>query len=108
MSIFQEAVKFDNISVTTGPFVLTLGGPYNACVNATFGGGTVELQVLGEDGVTWCSLYFWFNNAGAEIDLIIGKFLVAGMKPFILAPGTYRWAITTATAVFASVVRAPY
>lgn len=106
--LVSEAVKFDNIGVgNTLGFALTMGGYYNVMVSATFGGGTVELQQLAEDGVTWVSLKFGFNNAGAEVDLVIGSFSANGVKPFVLAPGTYRFAVTTATAVFASVVRCP-
>lgn len=105
--MYQEAFKFDNISVSTLPFSLTLGGYYNVNVSATFGGGNVELQQLAEDSVTWLSLMFPFNNAGVEVDLVIGKFSANGMKPFILAPGTYRFTVTTATAVFASIARCP-
>lgn len=105
--MYQEAFKYDNISATTTSFGPILGGYYNVNVSATFGGGTVELQQLAEDGVTWLSIKFPFNNAGAEVDLVIGSFSANGMKPFILAPGQYRIAITTATAVFVSVTRCP-
>lgn len=102
--IATEAVKFDNINATTASF-LTLGGFYNATVIATFGGGSVELQQLAEDGATWVSLLFPFNNAGVEVDLVIGKFTANGMKQFILAAGQYRFLVTTATAVYASLTR---
>lgn len=102
----QESVKFDNINATTAPFTLTLGGYYNCNISgATF--GTVELQQLAEDNVTWISLKFAFNNAGVEADLVIGSFGANGMKPFILAPGTYRFAIAGATLVYASLTRCP-
>lgn len=85
------------------------GGQYLASVVATgiSGSNTVELQRLGPDGSTWLSLSASFNNAGTEADLVIGKFSANGAKLLPLAPGNYRWNVTTATNTFAEVQRVP-
>ena len=54
---------------------------------ATFGGGSVRLQLLGPDGSTW-------------ID--VATLTAAGVTAFELPPGRIRAAVTTATAVYAS------
>jgi hypothetical protein len=82
-----ESHQYSNISATTGAFAL-LGGKYEFSVAATFGGGNVQLQTLSLDGSTWI-------NAGSSVT-------VNGISTLELAPGQYRIAITTATAVYAS------
>lgn len=81
-----------NISATTDAFFLT-GGKYGIAVLATFGGGNVVLQGLGPDGSTYVPMHTAITAAGvATVDI---------------PPGQYRWAVTTATAVYASVARIP-
>lgn len=104
--MMQEGISFVGNAQNPASFPLTLGGKYAVTVEATFGGGSIELQVQGPGG-TFMSLYAPFNNAGTEADLVIGKFTVAGQKVFTLAPGTYKFVITTATAVSASIARCP-
>lgn len=107
----HESVKFSNISASTSPFVLE-GGLYAASAVATFGGGSIKLQMLGPDGSTYLDLKAPFDKpdgtGGTEEDLVIGTFLVAGMKTFYLPPGQYRFTIATASAVYAQVVRVPF
>lgn len=56
---------------------------------ATFGGGTVKLQVLLADGSTW-------------VDVAGGSLTAAGATAVLwLPPGSYRVNIATATAVYA-------
>jgi hypothetical protein len=62
---------------------------------ATFGGGNVELQMLGPDQSTWPS---------APTAL---KFTSNGTISGYLPPGQHRFAITTATAVYCSVAVVP-
>ena len=78
MSDPVDSKSFSNISATTAAF--TLGGGYYfcACV-ATFGGGSVELQLLGPDQSTWLS---------APTAL---KFTAAGTIAGYLPPGQYRF-----------------
>jgi hypothetical protein len=64
-------------------------------VVATFGGGNVELQALGPDASTWLS-------APTALKLTTNG-TIAGYLP----PGQYRFAVTTATAVFASIAGVP-
>jgi hypothetical protein len=90
-----EAKLFSNISATTAAFTL-LGGAYLVACVATFGGGSVDLQVLGPDQTTWmatpAATHFTANG-------IIG--------PVYVPPGQYRFLITTASAVFVSVAEIP-
>lgn len=88
---------------------IEFGGKFQVSVIATniSGSNTVELQVLGPDGSTWLSIYDTFNNAGTEADLIVGKFGANGAKNLDLAPGQYRFVVTTATSLIANVSRVP-
>lgn len=76
-------------------FVLT-GGIYVLAAIATWGGGNVELQKLGPDGVTYLS----FNTAA--------KLTANGMTaPIYVPPGQYRLTVTTATGVYTDLSRVP-
>jgi hypothetical protein len=92
MSSVIDGKGFSNISATTAAFALK-GGKYAAVVSATFGGGNVQLQTLALDGSTWV-------NVGTSIT-------AAGLSNYDLSPGQYRLAITTATAVYASLFGVP-
>jgi hypothetical protein len=94
MATAVDAVEFSNISATTAAFKLK-GGYYLVGAVATFGGGSVELQILGPDQTTWLS---------ASTPL---KLTSAGTISGYLPPGQYRFTIVTATAVFASVAGVP-
>jgi len=83
-----------NISATTSAFFLQ-GGLYGANVVATFGGGSVKLQILAGDGST-------YSSVSSATD-----FTAAGYATVNLPPGQYRWTIATATAVYAVVTRIP-
>lgn len=102
----QENIAFTNISATTSPFVIK-GGAYLVSVVATFGGGSVKLQILGPDGSTYLDTKQPFDNAGTEQDDVISTFSANGAKLLPLAPGQYRITITTATAVYVNITRAP-
>jgi hypothetical protein len=94
MSDPVDSKEFSNIAATTAAFPLD-GGYYMVAVVATFGGGNVELQVLGPDQSTWLS---------APTAL---KLSAAGTIAGYLPPGQYRFAIVTATAVYCSVAGVP-
>lgn len=81
-----------NISATTSAFRLT-GGIYYVAAVATWGGGNVVLQVLGPDGSTYLPAHTALTANGVALAY--------------LPPGQFRWAVTTATAVYAQVVRVP-
>lgn len=102
----HEAVTFSNVSASQ-PVTITLGGRYRMSVSATFGGGSVKLQQLSPDGSTFVDLEAPFNNAGTEVDLVVGTFSANGSKEFVLSPGTYQVTIATATAVYVAIARAP-
>ncbi len=89
--LHYDAVAFSNISADTSNFQL-LGGKYMFEVIGT-GFGTVTLQKLGPDGTTYLSVSSALAaNGGAVLDL---------------PPGQYKVAITTTTAVYASISRIP-
>jgi len=95
MATATETVSFSNISATTAAFTLR-GGKYGMGVTATFGGGSVKLQVLLPDNSTFISV-----SAGTD-------FTAAGYGPAIDLPsGQYRLTVATATAIFAWVSRIP-
>ena len=87
-----EAVQFSNIAATTGPFVLE-GGRYQVVVTATWSAGSVTFEQLGPDGSTYLNVdASYAANGGGTYDL---------------PPGQFRFAVTTATAVYAFVTRIP-
>jgi hypothetical protein len=94
MTTAVDEVSFSNISANTAAFTLK-GGYYLVAAVATFGGGSVELQVLGPDQSTYLS---------APTAL---KLTAAGTIAGYLPPGQYRFTIVTATAVFCSVAGVP-
>jgi hypothetical protein len=94
MSDPVDSKEFSNIAATTAAFTLN-GGYYMVAAVATFGGGNVELQMLGPDQSTWLS---------APTAL---KLSAAGTIAGYLPPGQYRFTIATATAVYCSVAGVP-
>lgn len=82
------------VSATNAAFTLA-GGRYLTCAVATFGGGSVKLQRLAGDGTTYVSV-------SSTTD-----FTAAGCAAVDLPAGTYKFLITTSTAVFATVDRVP-
>ena len=62
----QDAAIFSNISATTAAFPLK-GGTYGVAVQATFGGGSVKLQIQAADGSTYLSV-----SSASELYLLPG------------------------------------
>jgi hypothetical protein len=92
MPTASDGASFSNISATTAAFKLG-GGRYNVMAVATGFGTVVQLQVLGPDGATW---------------LLVGtNFAANGFQTVDVGPGQYRFGITGATGVYASVWRVP-
>jgi hypothetical protein len=89
-----DSKLFSNIAATTAAFALK-GGYYMVAVVATFGGGNVELQMLGPDQST-------FLSAPTAL-----KLSAAGTIAGYLPPGQYKFVVTTATAVYCSVAGVP-
>lgn len=83
-------VSFSNISATTAAFTLK-GGLYGLTVSATFGGGNVGLQRFAPDASTYVP--------------VMTALTAAGYVSVSLPPGTYKLAVTTATAVYADLVQ---
>jgi hypothetical protein len=90
---WDDGVSFTGLSADTAAFYV-LGGRYAVAVDATFGGGSVTLQILMPDGTTYVS--------------ILPAFTAAGAATVDLPPGSYKFDIVTATAVQGFVVRVPY
>ena len=82
---------FSNISANTAAFTLE-GGLYGVDVLGT-GFGTVTLQKLCGDGLTWTPA--------------LTAFAANGYASVSLPRGQYRFALATATAVSANIVRIP-
>lgn len=102
----QEAVQFSGNANNPASFTLSLGGSHLLSVKAT-GYGSVELQVLGPDGTTWLPIQNMQYNGSIDTFVTVASFTADGARVQFLPPGTYRWNITTATSVSASVVRIP-
>lgn len=91
----NSAVRFQNISATTAGFVYQDGERCSIDANAiTWNADTISFQYLGADRITW---------------LTIGTFTSASHPPVLayLAPGQYRFSFTSATGVYAQVVKMP-
>lgn len=80
---------FKNISATTAAFNLP-ANIYNVFASATWGGGNIQLQKLGPDGSTYIGVHTAITANGAS-------------GPIYLPAGTYKVAVTTATAVYVAV-----
>lgn len=66
-----------------------LGGTYQLAVNGTFGGASVQLQMLGPDGVNYINIGTAVTVAGIQaIDLPVG----ATVRATITAGGTAMYA----------------
>ena len=94
MATATDGAGFSNISASTAAFKLK-GGSYGIAVAATFGGGSVKLQRLALDGTTYVSM-------SSSCD-----YTAAGGAIVNLPPGTYRFTIATASAVYAEVQGVP-
>ena len=91
MPTSSDGASFTNISANTAAFKLG-GDKYNVMAVATFGGGNVAFQVLGPDGTTW---------------LPVGSAFSTRLRHGRCRAGQYRFAVTTAAAVYVSVWRVP-
>ena len=97
MNITESKVS-SNIAATTSAFALK-GGLYTLAALATWGGGSVALQMLGPDNST----YMTVNDVyGAPV-----SFTANGQTTAALPPGQYKWTIATATAVYAIAASVP-
>jgi hypothetical protein len=83
-----ELFQWTNISATPTAFTLR-GGQYAVTVIATFGGGSVTLQRLADDGSTYVTC--------------LTAITANGYATVNLPSGTYKLTIATATAVYADV-----
>lgn len=80
-----------NASATGNAFTVQHGGKYRYTASATWGGGTVKLQILGPDGTTY-------------IDIPSASLTANGSLVVELPCGaTIKANVATSTAVFASV-----
>jgi len=93
MRAHGDAVNFRNISTTPDPFKLD-GGCYVVDVIGTWNSGSVTLQRQGPDGATYLTATTALSADGTS-------------GAVALPAGTYRLLVTTATAVFVSVLPIP-
>lgn len=83
------------VAANSGTFHLEGGYYMMAASGVTWGGGSVEVQMLGPDGTTFLSLP---TAMSLTADGMIGA---------ALPPGTYKFTVTAATGGNASVARVP-
>lgn len=88
-TIYDDGCNLANVSVSSN-FSL-LGGDYGITVSATFGGGSVTLNVYSLDGTTAIP--------------VMPAFTANGYGYLDLPAGNYNITIATATAVYVSVSR---
>lgn len=93
MSLSDAVILMEN-GTGNGNDKVVSGGHYAFMAEATFGGGTVKLQVK--------------LPQGTYADVTSVTLSAAGMVAGFLPPGTYRAVATTATAAYARIVRIPY
>lgn len=91
MSMHYEAFTWSNVS-TSQTFVAKIGGRFSFDVIATWGGGSVDIQKLAQDGSTY-------------VTVLPATFGSNTVQLLDLAPGSYKVVITTATAVYACLSR---
>lgn len=88
-----DSITFSNLSANSPVFSLS-GGVYCATVLATWGGGSVVLAAVAQDGsLTSVTIGTWTVNASRGQTW--------------LPAGQYRWVVTTATGVYANLCRVP-
>lgn len=92
-SDFKNGVTGSGLSADTATFTL-LGGRYAVAAVATWGGGSVSLEMLMPDGSTYLA--------------VVAPFTANNSTIAYLPPGTYKFAITTATAVALLALPVPY
>jgi hypothetical protein len=83
----STTLTFSSIAASTSPFRL-LAGQYGIVVSATWNSGSVTLQVLSADNLTWVTA--------------LTAFSVNGYATVSVPNGIYRVNVATATAVFVS------
>jgi hypothetical protein len=93
MRAHGDGVNFQNIAATTAAFPLD-GGCYALDVIATWNSGSVTLQRQGPDGATFITATTALSADGSSGAVALPK-------------GIYRLLVTSATAVFASVLPIP-
>lgn len=81
----NEIRTYSNISADTAAFMLR-GGLYAVTASATWGGGSVTLQKLAADESTYVTA--------------LTAFTANGYSTVSLPPGTYKFDVVTATAVY--------
>lgn len=90
----MRATLASNAGTGNGSWVEWVGGKTSFMARATFGGGSVKLQGLLPDGST-------------AFDVSSASLTAAGNINVEIPPGLYRAVNTTATAVYADLIRIP-
>lgn len=90
---WKDGLSFTGAAGSDSPIKFSLlGGRYGVVLNASWGGGNVELDVFAPDNTTAVKIASWTADATEIIDLV---------------PGHYQFQITTATAAQVALVRVP-
>lgn len=88
-----ESVLFGPITATTAAFQLVGGAYMFMAVSANWNGGSVGLNLLGPDGVTWLS--------------VVTAQTANGGGSLTLPPGQYKFSVSGTLTAYAEVVRIP-
>lgn len=91
MALAEAVILLENAGTGNGADKVVSGGQYAFIAEATFGGGTVKLQIK--------------LPQGTYGDVATASLTAAGMVAVFLPAGTYRAVATTATANYARLVR---
>lgn len=89
-----DSISVFNVAASSATGVKLVGGKYMISAVATWGGGNLDLHMLGPDNSTYLSV-------------LPATFTANGVKTIDLPQGTYKFIVTTATALYAAVVRIP-
>jgi hypothetical protein len=95
----SEAFSFLDIAATTAPFNIRCGGLYSAVCSAT-GTGSVILEQLSGDGVTYCPVPTITGSAS-------GFTATTGVLQYYLPRGTFKFVVSTFTAIYIAMQRVP-
>lgn len=104
MRAIADSQVFTNISANTSGFAIEPGGLYGVAVVAgTWDSGSVALQRLGPDGSTYINVSQVTYSTDSPVSFSANGYL-GGIA---LCQGTYRFAVTDATGVYAEIIRVP-
>lgn len=101
-----ESFQLANKAAGSYPFTLQLGGQYQLAAHATWSAGSLTLQQLMPDGVSYVSLFGMPSNATPNT--YVATLAADGVLYYTLPPGSYQLVFATGSALSAAVTSVPY